>query len=98
MDNFKKLIQEKNSAIKEYGDFIKTLKNKECDKDVSGLIGLLKDRLAQAFRLGANLPREKILSDSNRAFGADSIHNIFYLLAKCWIFLGIRQRQHLFVT
>ena len=47
MDNFKKLIQEKNSAIKEYGDFIKTLKNKECDKDVSGLIGLLKDRLAK---------------------------------------------------
>ena len=47
MDNFKKLIQEKNSAVKEYGDFIKTLKNKECDKDVSGLIGLLKDRLAK---------------------------------------------------
>ena len=47
MDNFKKLIQEKNSAIKEYGDFIKTLKNKECDKDVLGLIGLLKDRLAK---------------------------------------------------
>ncbi len=47
MDNFKKLIQEKNNAIKEYGDFIKTLKNKECDKDVSGLIGLLKDRLAK---------------------------------------------------
>ena len=47
MDNFKKLIQEKNSAIKEYGDFIKTLKNKECDKDVSRLIGLLKDRLAK---------------------------------------------------
>ena len=34
MDNFKKLIQEKNSAVKEYGDLIKTLKNKECDKDV----------------------------------------------------------------
>jgi len=47
MDNFKKLIQEKNSAIKEFGDFIKTLKNKECDKDVLGLIGLLKDRLAK---------------------------------------------------
>ena len=47
MDNFKKLIQEKNSAVKEYGDFIKTLKNKECDKDVLGLIGLLKDRLAK---------------------------------------------------
>ena len=47
MDNFKKLIQEKNSAAKEYGDFIKTLKNKECDKDVLGLIGLLKDRLAK---------------------------------------------------
>ena len=47
MDNFKKLIQEKNNAIKEYGDFIKTLKNKECDKDVLGLIGLLKDRLAK---------------------------------------------------
>lgn len=47
MDNFKKLIQEKNSTIKEYGDFIKTLKNKECDKDVLGLIGLLKDRLAK---------------------------------------------------
>ena len=47
MDNFKKLIQEKNSAIKEYGDFIKMLKNKECDKDVLGLIGLLKDRLAK---------------------------------------------------
>ena len=47
MDNFKKLIQEKNSAAKEYGDFIKTLKNKERHKDFLGLIGLLKDRLAK---------------------------------------------------